>query len=205
MGPVGPSRGPGGRCGDGRPTSPTTKAPDVTPSGASSGSQASLDLRLHGRTSAGALGGHRSASSDPRRPLGGRRGRSLGLPSHRASRTPVRRGAGVELPGVEPGSRGPVDEGATCVGSGCSRTRCSGARQLPGPHHPALSPRAGWSQLFGWIPVMSIGPPYGASEGDRHCVSGSEGQVSVLGDCLFPRGISEARAGILGTLPHRRQ
>jgi hypothetical protein len=51
---------------------------------------------------------------------------------------------------------------------------------------------------------MSIGPPYGASEGDRRCVSGSEGQVSVLGDYWFPRGINEARVSILGTLPHRR-
>jgi hypothetical protein len=52
---------------------------------------------------------------------------------------------------------------------------------------------------------MSIGPPYEASEGDRRCVSGSEGQVSVLGDYWFPRGINEARVSILGTLPHRRQ
>ena len=116
----------------------------------------------------------------------------------------VRRVA-VELPGVEPGSRGPDDEGATCVGPGCSRTRCSGARQPPRPHHAAMSPQATWSEPFGWILVMSIGPPYEASEGDRRCVSGSEGQVSVLGSCWFPRGINEARVSILGTLPHRRQ
>lgn len=130
--------------------------------------------------------------SDPPAPLGGDGGRGLEVWV-------------VELPGVEPGSRGPDDEGATCVGPGWSRTRCSGARQPPRPHHAAVSPRATWSEPFGWIPVMAIDPPYGASEGDRRCVSGSEGQVSVLGVYWFSRGISEARVSILGTLPHRRQ
>ena len=88
----------------------------------------------------------------------------------------------MELPGVEPGSRGPDDEGATCVGPGCSRTRYSGARQPPRPHHPAMFPQARWSEPVRWIPEMSIGPPYGASEGDRRCGLGSEYQVSVLGN-----------------------
>ncbi len=74
---------------------------------------------------------------------------------------------GVELPGVEPGSRGPAALGSTCVGSGSSRERCSGARQPPFPYHHKVFPSARWSRPSGWSLVMSIRPSYEASEADR--------------------------------------
>jgi hypothetical protein len=62
----------------------------------------------------------------------------------------------VELPGVEPGSRGPEARGSTCVGPGSSRTRCSRARQPPCPYRLMVFPGRSTVGVPGWSLVMSI-------------------------------------------------
>jgi hypothetical protein len=62
----------------------------------------------------------------------------------------------VELPGVEPGSRGPEARGSTCVGPGSSRTRCSRARQPPCPYRLRVFPGRSTVEVPGWSLVMTI-------------------------------------------------
>ncbi len=96
----------------------------------------------------------------------------------------------VELPGVEPGSRDPEALGSTCVGSGSSRARCSGARQHPCPLPPFGVPLGPAVMSSGWSLVMSIRPSYEASEADRRRCLGCECHL-LIGSCVFPRVINE--------------
>jgi hypothetical protein len=110
---------------------------------------------------------------------------------------------GVELPGVEPGSRGPVAVGSTCVDRGSSRTRCSSIRQLPRSTPSQVSPLRSTVEVSGWSSVMSIRSPYRASEGDRRRCLSCESQF-IVGVCGSQRVINEVTLSILGTLPRRR-
>jgi hypothetical protein len=67
----------------------------------------------------------------------------------------------VELPGVEPGCRGPRRSGSTCVGPGCLGCGTPEPGSGPHPHHLKVSRSARWSKPTGGSRCRRSGPPIG--------------------------------------------